>query len=178
MENIEVFGNEMRIVEGFENYAVSKKGLVWCLSSGYPVDHIRNRYVVLRKGSKTYTKRVADLVANAWLPNPRGWAYVKHKNGDVDNNSISNLAFSPTRVYERRSKDSSTSPVLQYTLDGALVGKYNSVSMASTVSGVDKGSISRCCHGSYMSAGGYVWGFEDVQWYRRGRRWKVKKNKL
>ena len=49
--------------------------------------------------------------------------------------------------------------VLQYSLDGKLIAKFESVSEAVRKTGILK--ISNVCRGERNQAGGFIWKFED-----------------
>ena len=51
-------------------------------------------------------------------------------------------------------------PVLQYTLDGELIGEYESIKEAARQSGIHYGNICNCCVGRFHTAGGYVWKYK------------------
>ena len=151
-------GEQIREVVGYEGlYGVSNKGNVYSLMSGCLIEGQKGAYVTLSKDGKGKSWRIGDLVAMAWLRNVGGLKYVRHKDGDIRHNVVSNLEWSNEKEKPRRSD---ARRVLQLDLMGALVCKYNSIADASLVTGVDKGSISRCCRGSAMSAGRYRWKFE------------------
>jgi hypothetical protein len=154
-------GEKTREVSGYEGlYGVSNKGNVYNLLKGTMLEPNRGAYVTLSKGGKIATYRIADLVAREWVVNKMRWAYVRHKDGNVRNNVVGNLEWSSEKEVLRGEKSKLSRKVLQLDMMGGLVGKFNSVSDASLVTGVDKSSISRCCHGSAMSAGGHRWRFE------------------
>lgn len=155
-------GERVRDVVGYEGlYGVSNKGNVYNLRTGVGVEPQREAYVTLSKCGKGKSWRIGDLVAMAWVRNIGGLKYVKHKDGDIRHNEASNLEWSNEREYARGGKRGKMlKKVLQLDLMGTLVCKYNSLSDASVATGVDKGSISKCCHGSAMSAGGWRWRFE------------------
>lgn len=154
-------GERTREISGYEGlYGVSNKGNVYSLKSGCALVANREAYVTLSKGGKIATYRIADLVAREWVANKMRWSYVRHKDGDVRNNRADNLEWCQEKEVQRGSANKLARKVLQLDLMGGLVGKYNSIADASLVTGVDKSSISRCCRGSAMSAGGYRWRFE------------------
>lgn len=154
-------GERTREISGYEGlYGVSNKGNVYSLKSGCALVANREAYVTLSKGGKIATYRIADLVAREWVANKLRWSYVRHKDGDVRNNRADNLEWCQEKEVQRGSANKLARKVLQLDLMGGLVGKYNSIADASYASGVDKSSISRCCRGSAMSAGGYRWIFE------------------
>lgn len=51
-------------------------------------------------------------------------------------------------------------PVLQYSLDGAFIARYNSVSEASKATDITTGNISQCALGKYKQIKGFVWKYE------------------
>ena len=57
------------------------------------------------------------------------------------------------KMSEKRQKK----PVIQYTLGGEFIAEHPSVLDAVRQTGIDHRSISRCCQGTYKSAGGYKW---------------------
>jgi len=51
--------------------------------------------------------------------------------------------------------------VLQYTMQGQLVGRYQDVSEASQKTDIDNGSIHKVLKGSRATAGGFIWKIEE-----------------
>jgi len=85
-------------VPGSDFYKVSKDGRV--LAAGGPkVTALRPKVtpaglvVKLRNGQRTGEFLVHDLVAEAHLPNPSGLKKVRHKDGNLRNNKVENLAW-------------------------------------------------------------------------------------
>ena len=58
-------------------------------------------------------------------------------------------------------KDISKKKVLQYSLDGRFVARYNGVREASRVNGFSNACISACCNGQLNSHKGFIWKFEE-----------------
>lgn len=50
-------------------------------------------------------------------------------------------------------------PVLQMDKQYNIVAKYNSITEAQRITGIN--NISNCCNGKYKTAGGYIWRFSD-----------------
>lgn len=156
-----VRGEMTREISGYEGlYGVSNRGNVYSLKNKCCLGTIRDAYVTLSKKGKIATYRIADLVAREWVENKMRWLYVRHKDGDVRNNRAENLEWCPDKEVVRGCKSKLSRKVLQLDLMGGLVGKFNSIADASLATSVDKSSISRCCRGSAMSAGGFRWRFE------------------
>lgn len=53
-------------------------------------------------GKSTVSKTVHRLVADAWLPNPKKLPIVNHKNGNRDDNRVSNLEWSSVSENNRK----------------------------------------------------------------------------
>lgn len=49
----------------------------------------------------------------------------------------------------------------QYTEEGELLEIYDSIAIASKITGIDASSISKCCKGKIKKAKGYVWVYAD-----------------
>lgn len=45
--------------------------------------------------------------------------------------------------------------------DGVIVGTFNSITEAGTITGISFQNISSVCRGKRKSSGGYIWKFED-----------------
>ena len=85
-------------VPGSNFYKVSRDGRV-LLAGGQKVKALRPKAspeglkVKLLGGDRVGEFFVHDLVAEAHLPNPRGLPKVRHKDGNVRNNKVENLAW-------------------------------------------------------------------------------------
>lgn len=90
-------------IVGFECYWVSNMGRVRrSLRILKPQDGGRNYlHVSLSLRGKKYTKRVHRLVAEAFIPNPKGLPEVNHVRGNTHNNKVSNLEWSTTLANRR-----------------------------------------------------------------------------
>lgn len=94
----EVFADvEWRVIEGFDNYAVSADGRIWSFYSNKVLspETVHNGYyrVSLFKDGKTYHKRVSVLVAKAFIPNPENKPEVDHINRNRKDNRVENLRW-------------------------------------------------------------------------------------
>lgn len=58
--------------------------------------------VVLSKEATPQTKLIHNLVAHAFLPNPKNYNFVKHIDGDITNNNASNLKFVSKKPIEKK----------------------------------------------------------------------------
>lgn len=136
------------------------------LDSGY-------RMVHLSKNGVTKPYLVHRLVAQAFIPNPKGLPIINHKDENKSNNCLSNLEWCDTlyninygTVNERISANKST-PVIQYSLDGSVVRTYRNARVAGKENNISINLIYRCCYKKCCSYKGYVWRFDgDIFSYK------------
>jgi len=101
-----IFEDEIiKPIKNFENYGISNKGFVYRLKYGLlEVNYKTNRlkpkkdrsgylFVRLSTGGKTKTAYIHRLVAEHFLDNPDGCRYIKHKDGNKENNCVDNLIW-------------------------------------------------------------------------------------
>lgn len=64
---------------------------------------------------------------------------------------------------ETSSRPTTRRAVFQYSNDGNLIRRYDSISAASLATGISSGNISVCCsgNGKQKTAGGYIWRYAD-----------------
>ena len=148
-------------------------------NSGYEI-------ITLSKDGKEKTCLVHRLVAEAFLPNPNNLPQINHKDEEKTHNIIwvnedgsidydkSNLEWC-TREYNfyygtgrRRQAEKEMVPVIQYTKDGVLIKKWDSMHLVMNDLGINVGNISNCCSGRCKSVGGYKWKYYDKETYLIG----------
>lgn len=89
----------MKVIEACEDYAVTKEGKVFSFKWGkvreLTISKSRNGYsrVHLNIDCKDKSAYVHRLVAEAYIPNPHNLPQVNHKDGNKDNNNVSNLEW-------------------------------------------------------------------------------------
>lgn len=106
---------------------------------------------------------VHRLVAQAFIPNPENLDAVNHKDENRLNNRSDNLewctvsynnAYGTARI---RGMVTVGQKIDQFTLEGIHLATYESVSIASMITGINTHVIKDCCSGNTKSGHGYIW---------------------
>lgn len=132
-------------------YAVGRDGVVY--SDGLPLKAVGGTWVSI--GGER--RLVSYLVARAFVPNPRGCEFVRHRNGDPTDNRAENLEWCEAKEPgRRRGPKPGLRRIGQYDLDGNLVAWYVSVSEAAKCSGLKAADV-RAAAGRKGKTGGWRW---------------------
>jgi hypothetical protein len=172
-------------IEGYEGlYSVTTKGDVYSWGKGKSftsdgklkmIKHTikANGYVqvkLFKNGERKYFN-VHRLVAKCFIPNPENKREVNHKDGNKQNNEVSNLEWVTTRENQLhafalglqvapRGKDSTCSiPINQYQKDGTFVKQWESINTLKREMGFNSFGIIGCCkmRKKYKTAYGFKW---------------------
>lgn len=162
-------------IDGYERYEVSNYGRVRSLDKRDVWGRLRKGKVLkpfhdtggymqvcLRNGDKQCNKNVHRLVAMAFIDNPERLPEINHKDENIENNHVDNLEWC-TRLYnarygtfQKRAHITLGKPLMQIK-DGEIIAVFSSTLEADRKTGVNHGSISRCCNGGQKTSGGYTW---------------------
>lgn len=110
--------------------------------------------VALTYKGKTERFSVHRLVAEAFIPNPKGYKEINHIDRNTRNNRAENLEWC-SRQYNN--EYSHNKEILQYSVDGELIATYKSTVYASAMTGIKRTAITNNLKGWSKTAGGYVW---------------------
>lgn len=119
--------------------------------------------------------KVHRLVAQAFIPNPKNYPIINHKDENPSNNHINNLEWctliynrnygtANERLIETRNRNKThgmEKPILQYNFNGELVNKYRSAQAAAREFNKSASHIISCALGKRQSAYGYIWRYEE-----------------
>ena len=166
-------------IEGYEGlYQVSDEGRVKKLLQGNKGTFIvkpTTNYcgylkINLRKNGTQLTYYVHRLVAGAFVDNPYNYNIINHKDENKLNNKASNLEWC-TQLYNntynglpKRRGISRTGkgmkPIVQYTLDGKFIRKWNGAFDVEKELGLRSSVIVGCLKGRTKTAYKYIWKYE------------------
>ena len=156
----------LKDVIGFEGlYFVSDDGSVYNSKMRKHKPHIHPvtgySQQILRKDGKQYMRYTHRLVAEAFIPNPERLREVNHKDGNKQNNAVSNLEWTNRRqnmIHAYSTGLRPTTRIAAYTKAGEFVRDFDSEKEAVDFCGVGyNAGISNCLRGKTQTAHGYVW---------------------
>ena len=126
-------------------------------------------YNLIDNDGKKHQKMVHMLVAEHFIPNPLGYKFVMHIDGNPRNNNVDNLRWTERPVQHRVKKSEdykklegkrnlmTTQEVEQYYTDGTYINTFKSIAEAAEKTKCSYGSIKQVLDGKKSSMGGYVW---------------------
>lgn len=133
--------------------------------------------VTLCKDSKVKSFRVHRLVAEAFIPNQENKVQINHIDGNKCNNNINNLEWNTgseniKHAYDNKLKRAfwlnkksvkhpNSKKVLQYDKNMKFIKVWDSMSDIEREMSIFVDSVSKCCKGSYKTAGGYIWRYKE-----------------
>jgi len=126
------------------------------LDSGYVI-------ISLTKNSHHKAFLLHRLVAKHFLPNPYNLPVINHKDQNPSNNCVDNLEWctqSYNLMYKNAAKRAASKqykPILQYTFNGELIKKWDSITEAAQYFNKSTSKFVACCKGKRKSAYGFIW---------------------
>ena len=172
-------------IPDFEDYLVSDDGIVFSNKtgslkemklnknvSGYLTVSLHSSHKKTDKNKRgIVTCHVHRLVAMTWIPNPKNKQMVNHKDGNKQNNHVSNLEWvtsseNTVHAYDILKNKRYSKPVVQTTLEGDFIAKYESLKKAQDETNVSSKAICLVCQGKRRKAGEFCWFYESE--YKKG----------
>ena len=107
--------------------------------------------------------KVHRLVAQAFVPNPKGHKEINHINEDKSDNRAENLEWCSRSYnvnYGKRIEKQRVHlliPVRQITLGGEFIRDFPSITDAGDSLGIHPSNISKVVNGDRKTAGGFIW---------------------
>lgn len=131
----------------------------------------KNGYTSLNlcKEGKIFHRTIHRLVAEAFIPNPNNYPCVNHKDENPRNNKVDNLEWCTYQYNmnygtcaERRNKSNKIS-INQYDKSNNFIKQWTSAIDIQNETGINQGSIIKCCRNKLKTAGGFIWKYEDIR---------------
>ena len=145
------------------------KGKILKQRNGSGRGRTQYKTVTLWDDGKQVDIEVHRIVAVMFIDNPNGYPCVNHKDGNGENNHVNNLewctfsdnAIHSVNVLGNNPKKWKAKPVLQKSLDGLLIRRWESAWDVQRELGICQVNISRCCRREKKSGifKGFMWDF-------------------
>lgn len=172
---------EWRDIKGYEGlYKVSNSGKVVALNYNRErrskervlrVGKGGYLYLNLYKNNKCKTFKIHRLVAEAFIPNPKNFPQVNHKDEDKSNNNASNLEWCTCKynnnygtkgrrtldTHKQTNSPKAEKPIAQLDCNGNIIATYISISEGARQVGVARESLRDCVLGKQKTCKGYNW---------------------
>lgn len=156
-------------IEGYEGlYQVSDLGRV---KRSDKVLHLNTntygyKHITLCKNNTPRTVLVHKLVAIAFIDNPLGLPQINHKDGDKNNNVVSNLEWVTQATNNRHAVRTNLRKSKRIQLldpEGNVAKTFNNRMEITEYLGrsICQDLITRCCNRQRKTAYGYVWRYAD-----------------
>ena len=168
-----------KTINGYPNYMISSMGNVKNIKTGKLLKTRigNNGYytITLSKKGEIKKKDIHRLIAIAFIPNPENKPEIDHINTDKIDNRIENLRWvthkeninNPISISKMKknqhlkntfgAEHPLSKPILQFSMDGKLVRKWESAVDIKKELDFNNCHISSCCKGKRKTANGYIW---------------------
>lgn len=174
---------ELKQIEEFPRYMVSNKGRVFSYTNPEKPKMLRPSpdgfgymQVALMRDGKRITKKVARLVAKAFIPNPFNKPQVDHilpiSEGGTDEmanlrwvtpseNQRNQITYAKLKARLQQMSVERSYGVYAYTKDYNQVSAFTSTAEAARQLSYSQGNLSSCCQGSLPTYKGLIWSYDS-----------------
>lgn len=126
-------------------------------------------YICVREGKHCHHVRIHRLVAQAFIPNPKGLPQINHIDGNKSNNVVSNLEWISCKEnikhgFENnlyKHKGYSPTKIKQYDVNGNFVKLWDKMRDVEKEYNVSHTALRFCCLGKIKTCAGYVWRYAN-----------------
>lgn len=161
-----------KTIEDYPDYMISNMGRVKSLKNGKEtilkpmLGKIGYYYVNLTMNGKRKVHYIHRLVSIYFIPNPENKPCIDHINTDRTDNRIENLRWCTqkencnnynTKIKQTSNKNHNSLPIIQFTIDGDFIRKWDCTMNAERALGIEHSNIVKCCKGRYKTVGNYKW---------------------
>lgn len=160
----------MRVIPGFENYGVTKQGKIYSYRREIYLkrNNLNGYYSVVMSNDdgERISMRVHRIVALVYLPNPKNYPIVNHKDGNSLNNNVINLEWCSPSHNSRHAVENNlikrfNRPVKALNMDGSLYKIYKNAGEAEKDTGTHVTNIRAVIRGARRTAGNYYWKYAE-----------------
>jgi len=145
-----------RAISGFEDYMVSDQGRVYSYKRNKIMSGSKDNdgylHVSLRKNGKQKSPTIHSLVAKHFIPNPKGYPEVHHKNADKRDNRAENLEWVN---HQYNTEFSMSKAYVFYDPDDNKIEIYN-INRFAREKGLEVGRLIPVAQGKLNSYHGYT----------------------
>ena len=168
---------EWKPIQGYEGiYEISNYGRIKSIARSGNNRTLKDRIMKQHKGKTGYKQvrlckdnhtklwKVHVLIARAFIENHCNLPIVNHKDGNKENNEISNLEWCTYSHNIKHAYDfglRKMSKITQRKTDGTMVKVWRCMSEASRETGINLSHICDCCNKKRAQAGGFLWRYME-----------------
>lgn len=132
----------------------------------------RDGYMIVALGRYNPNQKVHRLVAETFIENLENKPEVGHMDCDESNNRVENLYWC-TRgenmrhpiTRERIKQTKQLKPIIQMTLEGEIIGEYESLHDLQRKTNYSRWAVGECCKGNALTYKGFKWKYKKKEDY-------------